>query len=558
MTAPTITDPNQELWDELRQLWDQGQAQRDAREEGRRRKPMVRLWDGDWKLAGVVHGELDGSFSWKLNDTGSGLLRLPVGHWLARWALDIKGRETENIHITVDKDGARWGGRLRRLRLVKTAQGERSVELHFLHDYEEVKRIQCWSNPFLPAAVQFPRAAILAGPSKWVLKTMLLMNIVRINASLWHLPDDPLDLASWGQGFDPSQWPIVIKPGSLLADSSPWTVASSRFKFWHDMAESTLGDAELMVECRRWLEGDPEPWPGAVLRNGALVIDIVDKSGHWSPEGHGSTGSIFTGIVRTVTQLAENLVDEYQATIPEPQEVPEYRRPGWLGTVSAAPYVTYRDGALTGVEAAEFTWEPTQAVQINGGGHSMPGVNELMSAAIQLAGNTLGQFVFVPTAGTIADTLLKPIYTDTLMAWMSMKSPIRSRRAGWSHYEEHFARGSDRAYTLSGLIAMRQGFWETRARTSHQLTIADGAPWFVGENGLGHFFLGDRIASTVIGLPEGQMIVEQVSELTFAWSRDSMGWGINLGDPRAGESPTARAVREISSLATAVHDLGVI
>ncbi len=32
---------------------------------------------------------------------------------------------------------------------------------------------------------------------------------------------------------------------------------------WYRMAESTLEDAQLMVVCRRWLTGDPQPWPGA-------------------------------------------------------------------------------------------------------------------------------------------------------------------------------------------------------------------------------------------------------------------------------------------------------
>ena len=549
--------PEQDI-NRLQSIWDACDAQRRKRADARRTPPLVRLWDGNWELQGIVHGELNGKFTWKLNDTGDGVIQLPVHHWLAKWVLDVEGR-TKNVHITVDKDGARWGGRMRRMKLRKEDNGQRFVELQFLHDYEELKRIQIWSNPFLPAAVQFPRASVMAGPSAWTLKTMLMMNLVRLNASLWHLPNDPLDIKSWGGSrFDMDRWGIVVKPGSIAQDSSPWTIVSSRFKFWHDMAESTLGDAQLMVECRRYLDGDPEPWPGANLRNGALVIDIVDKSGHWSNDGHGSRGNIFTGILRSITRLGDNLVDESQVFIDEPTEVEEYQRPGFLGTNQKQPYVTYRDGAITGVEAAEFTWEPTQAIQVNGGGHSMPGVNEGISAAVQLAGNNLGMFIFQPTAGTIADTILRPIYSDTILAWMSLKSPLRAMESGWSHYHEHFARGSDRAYTLSGLVAMREGFWETRERTAHSLQIADGAPWFVGENGQGHFFLGDRISSTVVGLPDGKLIVEQVGELTFEWSRSRMGWEVTLGDTRASESPLSRAIREVSSLVTAVRDLGVV
>lgn len=536
--------------------WDQGQAQRDQRTAARRQPPLVRIWDGDWNLIGIVQGEISGTFSWKMNDTGTGELVLPIDHHISRWVIDYRSRK-KNVHVTVDKDGARWGGRMRRFRLTKDNDGTRTLVMPFLHDYEEVKRIYMWSNPFLPAVVQFPRVSVLAGPSRWVLKTMLMMNLIRTEGSLWALPDDPLDLNQWIGSWDMNNWSKVIKPGSLLLDSSPWTIASSRFKTWHDMAESTLADAELMVECRRWLTGDPPPWPGAHLRNGTLVIDIVDKSGRWSPDGHGAGGNILSGIWNTISTIATNGIDNQDSTIPVPDTIPQYGLAGWLGTIPQKPYVTYRDGSITGIEAAEFTWEPSQATQIIGGGHSAPGVNEGISASIQAVGNILGTYVLFPSAGTIADVFLKPIYEDTIAAFMSIKSVVRSTQSGWSHYDEAWARGADRAYTLSGLVAMREGFWETRERTSHQLSVQDGAPWFIGENGQGHFFLGDRIASTVVGLPAGQMVVEQVQDLNYSWSRSSMGWEIGLGDPRSGESGLGRVIREVSKLTSATTQLGL-
>lgn len=555
-----IDDPtlglDAETHQRLEEIWQEAQGQRDQRIAKRREKPKVRIWDGDWKFIGTVHGEISGSFSWKMNDTGAGELVLPADHHISRWVLDYKNRK-KNVHVTVDKDGARWGGRLRRARLTKDKDGKRLLVLPFLEDYEEVKRILMWSNPFLPAIVQFPRVSMLAGPSRWVLKAMLMMNLIRTENSLWALPDDPLDISQWFGSWDMNSWSKVIKPSSLLLDSTPWTIASSRFKTWHDMAEDTLSDAELMVTTRRWLTGDPPPYPTANLRNGTLVIDIVDKSGRWSEDGHGAGGNIFSGIWNTITTIAGNGVDNVDSMIAVPETVPEYGIAGWLGTVPQRPYVTYRDGSITGVEAAEFVWEPSQAVQVVGGGHSAPGVNEGISAAVQLVGNIIGTFAFVPSAGTIADTLLRPIYEDTIAAFMSIKSTSRSMESGWSHYDEYFARGSDRAYTLSSIIAMRAGFWDTRERVSHQLSVRDGAPWFIGDNGEGHFFLGDRIASTIIGLPEGEMVVEQVSSLTFAWDRDSMGWDIELGDPRSGESGLDRIIREITKLTSATTALGL-
>ncbi|GAH00257.1 unnamed protein product, partial [marine sediment metagenome] len=48
-----------------------------------------------------------------------------------------------------------------------------------------------------------------------------------------------------------------------------------------------LEDAELTVDCRRYLPGDPPPWAGANLRPGTLVVDIIDKSGVNIGTSHG-------------------------------------------------------------------------------------------------------------------------------------------------------------------------------------------------------------------------------------------------------------------------------
>src|SRR5699024_3701247 len=111
------------------------------------------------------------------------------------------------------------------------------------------------------------------GPSIYCLKTALFLNLKRLYASWWSLPDDPLSFEGWKSGLDYKNWPMIVKPQSLADDGSQWTVINSRFKTWFDMAESTLGDGQLYVECRRWLEGDPQPWEGAGLhRNGQLII----------------------------------------------------------------------------------------------------------------------------------------------------------------------------------------------------------------------------------------------------------------------------------------------
>lgn len=550
-----LTPASQALIDSI---WEQGNGTRRARAESRLTPALVRIWDGDWNYIGAVHDALEASFQWKLNDTGSGFLRLPTHSWLAQRVMEKRTASSRNIHITMDKDGARWGGRLDRMTISKQSDGARVVDLEFLHDYEELKHIYVWPNPMLPAAIQFPRAFTLIGPTAWALKMALFLNVRRLAGHTWALPDDPFDVDQWAGQYKPSQWPMQVAPtGDFLSDTSPWTVISSRMKNWHDLAAPKLADARLMVTTRRWLTGDPEPWPGANLRNGALIFDIVDKSGFWSTSGTATFGDVWKGLVRTIQSVVAH-VDTQTTILDEPVEVDAYKQPGILTTVPDAPYVIYRDGPLTGIESSDFIWEPAKDVQVVTGGQSLYGVNETISAAIKLVGNYLGGIMALNfSLGSIADTFLQPLYADTILAWQSIKSTQRAQQLGWSHYYEHFASGADKAYTLASIMALRQGFWETRERTSHKVKVNDGAPWFVGDNGQGHFFLGDRIGSTVEGLPEGKIVVEQVTELTYAFSRDKLGWEITCGDLSSQLSPLEAVLSKVRDLAGAAHDLGV-
>lgn len=551
-------------------IFDYADKVRAERMVARAMRPLIRLWDGDWNLAYRVDASvIEGEFQWLLNDTGTARIRLPRDHPASVWAWNQRYQlNARHIHITSDKDGTRWGGRCKRISIHKEKGGERYVEMEFLHDYEDVRNVYVYPNPFLPAAVQFPRAFVMAGPVEWVLKAALWCNLYRMYGSIFTVPDNPLDIVEVARNkLLLKGWPIAIKPTPAISDlAQPWTVISSRMKKWHDVAESPLADAGMYVECRRWLEGDPPPWEGADLRHGTLVVDIVDKAKNMVESGGGFAGDLYSGFHLIRNRFEEGFLDiksevlgtgEDRSVREMRDKVPEYNLPGYLGTMSDVPYVVYRDGPISGVESLEFSHEPETATRFITGGHSMPGVNAGISAAIQAVGNSLGNFVFVPTAGTIADTILRPIYEDTLLAWVDMKSLVRANRNGWSRWEEHFVEGADRAYTLATIVAMRQGYHETRARSMHKIDIADGAPWFVGENGQGHFFIGDRIATTVEGMGS-KLVVEQVTELTYKISRDEKGWEITVGDFRSGESGLETALRNIQQLAAAGHDLGVI
>lgn len=538
--------------------------------------PFVRLWDGNWNLRGVVGGEISGDFKWLLNESGQGVLVLPYDNYLAEWAVTTNGNlgvhgAVQNVHVTVDKNGARWDGRMQKAVPKTDDKGVTTVELTFLHSYEEVKHVYCWSNPFLPAIFQFPKNWLLAGPSAYMLKLTLFCQLLRLEASLWALPDDPLNINEWFN-LDQSTWPIVVAPSDLLSDESLWCIINSRWKNFHDLAGPILDYAQLMVTTRRYLIGDPPPWPGANLANGALVVDIVDKSGFYTGTSQG--GNVLTGLEYTVEVILNDFLDNQSNVLPDPDNPSAYVNPGWLGTLPNAPWVIYRPELHTGVQTSEFQITPFTDVQILSGGHSNPLINDGITTAIQLAGLLGGaalQAVIGPTSlatvdaeaiasqlADIAVTLLSPLYTDVIGAWVSTKDPFRAYTAGWSHYYEYFQSGGDNAYTLDSLIALTEGMWATRSYFSHKLTVQNGQPFLIGDQGQGHYFLGDRIGSTVIGMPPGEIYVDQVSELGLTWNRtDGVNWAITIGSNKEAEEPLLKGLSMLQSVVGAIQQIVV-
>jgi hypothetical protein len=151
-----------------------------------------------------------------------------------------------------------------------------------------------------------------------------------------------------------------------------WGVVTSRWSTWHDMALPMLEDAELSVRCDRWLEGDPPAWEGANLRNGTLVIDIVDKSGVYIGTSNG--GTIFDGLIRTVAEFNDDWIDS-TINLAEDTETPEdYFRIGYKYTDKALPYVVFSEGETSPVQTSQWINSPAKGVQVSVGGHSMPGV----------------------------------------------------------------------------------------------------------------------------------------------------------------------------------------
>lgn len=528
----------------------------------RHQPPVIRYWDSEWSLQHVGGVERKAQFSFISNDTGPGQVELDFDHPIAQWIHDHQGRikrgEGRNIGITVDYCGARWSGIMDKYTVEQREDGDVVLVVDFLHDYEHLKWVQVWSNPWLPAAFQAPRAWIVAGPVSWVLKLTLLVNLAREHNPLITWPDDPLDLSQWfDDWWDMSEWHMVVKPQSFIdamESGVVWGVATSRWATWHDMAHIMLEDAELSVRCDRWLEGDPLPWKNYKPRNGQLIIDIVDKSGVYVGTSHG--GNIFDGLVRTVVEFAEDFIDSTESLIDDVDVPAGYYNTGSRYTDKALPYVIFREGDTSAVQTSQWINSPAKGVQVNVGGHSAPGVNEIISATVQALGDLWGNIVLVGGLGGSIDALLKPLYEDVALAWMSTKSSQRAQNSGWERLFEYFQTGAAQAYTISSLMVLRAGFWATKTTISWQAAVSDGQPWLIGDRGVGHFFLDDRVGLVLKG--DNQIHMDRARKIDLAFDEETpVEWQIHIGDDRNLQDPAQRAFGKIESLIAGMRDLGV-
>lgn len=584
-------------------VWNYVSERKIVREKGRLAAPHVRLWDGDYVLRGVASAWRELDFEFIDNDVGTASLKLSLDHYLSKWVMNHKGRFKRNVHITIDKQGTRWSGRMDHYKVVREKEGDAYIEITFLHDMEELKHILVWANPFLRPEFQFPKMWILFGPAKWCLLTTLFVNLLRLESSLWAIPDNPLDIKEWmGPSFWPGNWRQIVKPFPLLADSTTLTVVFSRFKPFYDLAKGVLEDSQLSITCRRYIhEDDPHPFSdlqselgsGLIedltslvpLRNGCLVWDVVDNSGWGEETSFG--GNILTGLVRALVKIGDDgLTEGIDVFTGEPMMPGDYYIPNWKGTRPRAPWVVFEEGRFTGIESSEFEYFEATDTSVVMGGHSMPGINEGISTAINMAGDyatslinsglaTLaaapGAAMDLPPLGGVIDAIAKIFYEDVAFAFMQFPSnratgtnlPIAgldeiSTSLGDFHYYEGWADGADRAFTVSALAAARKKFWETRARTAHTIKVSDASPYYLGAPGYGDFWIGDRVATSVFGYPVPEtLFVERVNKIKYTWDADGpSGWTLEIGR-REPQDPVLKAFEGLREVNSAISQLGV-
>ncbi|MGW3545900.1 Gp37-like protein [Nocardia niigatensis] len=550
------------LEEQCRAIWTATREQARKQERMRLADPVMRFFDGEMRLQHLVRNEYGVSASVPSNDTGTIDITVPfdspVGQWL--WEEDerVERGEGRNFNVIIEYCGSRIGGLYDTLELdLDEHTGDQIITAHFLTDYERLKWYSCWSNPWFPEWIQWPQVFILPGPITWMLSVMLDLQIQREAASGWAMPSDPMDPDQRGS-LDQSTYSMVVKPISFIeamASGVLWGIGISRFKNFHELAGPVMDDGEVVCEIDIYMEGDPEPWPGANLRPGTRIVSFVDRSGTYSGTANG--GTIWDGLIRTVQEFVGDLIDSTESLVTDGTIPPEYYDPNAPPrTQKQLPFVVWRDGEISGLDRYKYKRTGSKGIQVVTGGHSMPGVNELISAAIQMAGDLIAAAVVIPPIGGSVDAILAPLYTDALLAFMVARSAHRAQTQGWTRYFEYFASSSGKAYTLSSLLVLRAGFWKTRAYDAVQFGARDAAPFVVGE--AGHVWLNDRCGFTIRGDKSGRIYMDRVSKVELTWDRNTAPtWVLTIGSDAALQDPLARAWERLEEFTDALQQLGL-
>ena len=540
--------------------------QKVAEDRVRTAQPLVRLWDAEWALQHVVGDDYSSQFTWQSNDTGPGQTELPFTSPAAQWIFDYQARldagSGRTVGITVDHVGARWSGIMDKFSVEQRDDGDLVLVVDWLHDYEHLKWYSVTPNPFMPDEFQFPRAWVVAGPITWVLRLSLFMALYREQNPFLTWPDDPMDFDNWAtMGLDQADWHIVVKPESFidaLASGVVWGVATSRWTNFHDMAWPMCEDAEISITCTRYLEGDPDPWDGFTagdIRYGTIVVSFEDKSGIMVGTSNG--GTVFDGLTRTVIEFADDFIDSSLDVIADADTPGDYFAVGSRYTSPLKPYVIFYEGDSSPIQTSSWVYSPSKGVQIECGGKSMPGVNEAISATIQGIGDIFGNLVKIGSLGGTIDTILAPLYSDTILAWQTFKSSNRATNTGWDRLHAYFQdSGGGKAFTIQAVLVLRAGMWATKTMVSWKVEVSDGAPYMVGDNGVGHFFLDDRVGLVIKG--DDKIHMDRCRKIDLAWGPENPPeFQITIGDDRIWQDTAQRALGRIERVLAGMHDLGV-
>jgi hypothetical protein len=193
----------------------------------------------------------------------------------------------------------------------------------------------------------------------------------------------------------------------------------------------------------------------------------------------------------------------------------------------------------------------------------------LISAAIQYGGDVLGdnisaaisagvgKDVSIGSLGGALDSFLNPIYRDSILANMSVPLLQRVAEQGWGHYLETTSTNVTQAFTAASVMDLRARRRETDPDTAFTLQVANASPWLIGDNGFGHWWLGDRVGGTQKYLMP-RVYVRRCRELDISWDgSNGLAISAKFGDTKPKRDGIERMSEIIAKSMSGLQQIGL-
>jgi hypothetical protein len=502
----------------------------------------------------------------------------------------------------------RWGGKITEIHVKKDDKGVHSIEISALHFREHAKRLLVAANPVFPPEVQIPKMWVLPGPVRSILALTAFINLGRLFMPIWSTITNVFNPAGWINplnadalaNFLPTAWPIQVAFVDPVFDQSRWSALGARWTDWQSAFKDLLTDAGCIMRCYTYLTTDADS-PNIELANllnlvpnlislltgvnlsgleggidklasplrNCCVFSFEQKDGITGPTGTAADGLLSTIAVTlddlitpvTVDLKTGNAYDAGQILNGEPvydaAGVGEtYLLQQLLDVAPAPPKTIWWDGQWTGMINTDLTWHKGSAKTVMTGSKSPAIVNEAISFGIRYA---LSQLQIVIVGGLGLSTGAAPIgagldslymgqLDDVFLAYERFTDPIRALNAGDQSWQEHFEKGSGTAYTLAGILTLRDGNWKTRAFAAFKAETLNGRPWIADLD----YQLGDRVGFE----QEGVIYVDNVYAIRREWSwTEPLRVRVKIGEDKQRGDPFNAAFKTIAAVYNFVGEL---
>ncbi|EME14813.1 Gp37-like protein [Rhodococcus triatomae] len=500
-------------------------ARRRSEEELRDAPDRIVVCDKEWNYVSDVESWIEYDVAVEVNDTEEGWFSIPGDHPLADWLVHGTGLE-EDLHFYIETAaGMRLGYKVDEVtREYDAVEGYETVSVRGLHDFEHTKHILFQPNTIAPLELQVPKSDLQAGRSKGVVRSYFFRNLARMQQPGWLFGFNLWGASNWQSNMIPDQWQVIMAP-QIGPDTSEWTILSARMDYGWDFVRRTLDDAGLQITAKRWLPGDPQPFPThTTLSKPTLVLDVVERSFL-----SGSTGTILDPILDLIRVIAPDGTSE-TITIADPNSGPQ--PPEGIH----APVVIWRASQHQGLAGSRMVVHKANRHTVVIGGKSPQWVNSSIKLLLNSALGWIGTLIGLPGLGL---GLFDKAVEDVVLAWQRFTSWTRKSSMGSHAYKEDFAPGD--AWTISGLQAGRVGLFEGRGYVSFSASVVDYSPYVVGRD----VNLGDRCGFEI----GGRIWLSHIVKLRRRASREVPAeWLITVGDSRDDELAGTKALRHLETL----------